>query len=144
MCCRVTIEGRGPNHNEILRMAGFSAGSGTGGDTPYEQNTRTRKLEDGTWLTLRESYDRSTLNIYPPVSQYEHHAGRREVAALMFKVGAFLAEDAKGKLVQEASVGMCLMERGVSSLTIAMYPQMPLVFDNICRGFREVFTSVSD
>ena len=142
MCCRVTIEGRGPRHNDIIHLSGFKPGtSGWPGD--QSSSTKIRELGDGTWLTLREDSGKTTINIYPAISEYAHHLPRREAGALMFKVGAFLAEDAQSKLVQEASVGMCLIERNVSSLTIAMYPEMPLTFDNLCRGFREVFLGIT-
>jgi hypothetical protein len=41
--------------------------------------------------------------------------------------------------MQEASVGHCLIERGKSSILVASYPALPLAFDHVCPGFREVF-----
>lgn len=82
-----------------------------------------------------------TLNIYPAVSSYEQHFLVREEAALLFKVASFLAEDGESDIVQEASVGQCLIERGKSNLVIASYPSHPLDFDAICPGFKEAFTN---
>lgn len=134
MCCKVSIDKLGPGHTEILRLAGFKSPNL---DKPY---LMTRELDDRTWLTLRVEGSRTTINIYPAVTNYEDHFSRKEAGALMFKVANFLAEDAQGSLIQQASIGKCLYDRnGLSELVIARYPEMPLVFDNICPGFQEAF-----
>jgi hypothetical protein len=79
------------------------------------------------------------LNVYPPVGSLADHSQQRLAAALMFKVAAFLAEDAQAEILQEASVGHCLIERGKSSILVANYPVMPLRFEHVCPGFRDVF-----
>ncbi len=111
-------------------MAGFSGG---------ERSAWTRELDNGTWVTATFDTSRIVLNVHPPVGSLADHSRQRLAAALMFKVSAFLAEDANGEIVQEASVGHCLVERGKSSILIASYPAQPLRFEAVCPGFREVF-----
>jgi hypothetical protein len=130
MCCRTTVTPIGPRALDILRMAGFTGG---------ERSAWIRELDNGTWVTVRLDPQRVVLNVYPPVGSLADHSQQRLAAALMFKVAAYIAEDADGDVVQEASVGHCLVERGKSSILIARYPAMPLRFEHVCPGFREVF-----
>ncbi len=130
MCCRTTVAGIGPRAHEILRLAGFRGG---------ERSAWTRELDNGTWVTVSFDSQRIVLNVHPPVGSLADHSRQRLAAALMFKVAAFLAEDAGGDIIQEASVGHCLVERGRSSILIASYPDAPLRFEAVCPGFREVF-----
>jgi hypothetical protein len=133
MCCRVTVQPFGPRAIEILALAGFTGG---------EREAWTRPIDANRWVTARVEPSRVVLNVYPPVGSMGDHHVQREPGALMFKVAAFLAEDAGGEVYQEASVGLCLAERGRSSLLIARYPSMPLTFEAVCPGFREVFLSM--
>ncbi len=130
MCCRTTVAGIGPRAKEILRLAGFFGG---------ERSAWTRELDNSTWVTATFDSDRIILNVHPPVGSVADHSRQRLAAALMFKVSAFLAEDAGGQIVQEASVGHCLVERGKSSILVADYPDLPLRFEAVCPGFRDVF-----
>lgn len=130
MCCRTTVTPIGPRAIEILRLAGFTGG---------ERSAWIRELDNGTWVTVRLDPQRIVLNVYPPVGSLADHSQQRLAAALMFKIAAYLAEDAGGDIVQEASVGHCLVERGKSSILIARYPTLPLRFEHVCPGFRDVF-----
>lgn len=130
MCCRTTVTPIGPRAIEILQMAGFNGG---------ERSAWIRELDNGTWVTVRLDPQRVVLNVYPPVGSLADHSQQRLAAALMFKVAAYIAEDSGGDVVQEASVGHCLVERGKSSILIARYPGLPLRFEHVCPGFREVF-----
>jgi hypothetical protein len=130
MCCRTTVNGVGPRALEILQLAGFKGG---------ERSAWIRELDNGTWVTVRLDPQRVVLNVYPPVGSLADHSQQRLAGALMFKVAAFLAEDAACEVMQEASVGHCLIERGKSSILVASYPTLPLRFEHVCPGFREVF-----
>jgi hypothetical protein len=130
MCCRTTVNGVGPRALEILQIAGFTGG---------ERSAWIRELDNGTWVTVRLDPQRVVLNVYPPVGSLADHSQQRLAGALMFKIAAFLAEDARCDVLQEASVGQCLLERGKSSILVASYPAMPLRFEHVCPGFREVF-----
>jgi hypothetical protein len=130
MCCRTTVNGVGPRAIDILQTAGFTGG---------ERSAWIRELDNGTWVTVRVDPQRMVLNVYPPVGSLADHSQQRLAGALMFKIAAFLAEDAGCEVLQEASVGHCLIERGKSSILVASYPTLPLRFDHVCPGFREVF-----
>jgi hypothetical protein len=130
MCCRTTINGVGPRALEILQIAGFRGG---------ERSAWIRELDNGTWVTARLDPQRIVLNVYPPVGSLADHSQQRLAGALMFKVAAFLAEDARCDVMQEASVGHCLIERGKSSILVASYPSLPLRFEHVCPGFRDAF-----
>src|SRR5262245_46079037 len=103
MCCRTTASTLGPSAIDILELAGFKGG---------ERTAYTRELNNGTWVTVRMDHRRAVLNIYPPVGSVADHTHQGLAAALMFKVAAYLAEDADADIIQEASVGHCLVERG--------------------------------
>jgi hypothetical protein len=135
MCCRTTVNGVGPRALEILQIAGFKGG---------ERSAWIRELDNGTWVTARLDPQRIVLNVYPPVGSLADHSQQRLAGALMFKIAAFLAEDARCEVLQEASVGHCLIERGKSSILVASYPSLPLRFEHVCPGFRDVFLGGAD
>ncbi len=63
----------------------------------------------------------------------EHHASG-QLASILFKVLMVLGERGGGELVQTNLMGPCLAE-GANKI-LAQYPEHPLLFENLCQGFR--------
>ena len=80
-----------------------------------------------------------SLSLLPAVSDYAGHAGKRIAASVYFEIAAKYAEKVNGTIVQHSNVGAC---KGLNGTTtehlLADYPFMPLLYERVCPGFREV------
>jgi hypothetical protein len=77
------------------------------------------------------------LAILPTITSYDHHHGKRITAGVYLEMATRYAEKCDGRIVQHANIAGCI-EDGVTDKLLAFYPHMPLTFDRICAGFREI------
>jgi hypothetical protein len=76
------------------------------------------------------------FEIAPAVSQYNQHAMKRIAAGVYFEVAAKYAEKVDGQIKQFANVVGCT-EGGMAEHVLAQYPDVPLMWERVCAGFRE-------
>ncbi len=131
MCCQLIVTPAPNRLNELLRVAGFVPGEYGAGPTwsrciPSEATT----------VRVRLGAVGLEFSLYPPVTSFATHAGKRLAASLMFQTAALLAERTSGTITQRATVEGCMAERSSVSL-VASYPEMTLLWQNVCPGFRE-------
>ena len=94
--------------------------------------------EEGTVVTASLSDDSLELNISPAISVFAHHQGKRLAASVYFEIAAKYAEKVGGEIIQRATVVGCKSGDHPQELVIARYPGLPMSFERICPGFREV------
>ena len=68
----------------------------------------------------------------------EAHVLNAATAAVVFKVAMTLAEMANATVMQGSLMGECQLEAGMGNIILARYPLEPLLFANLCLGFRAV------
>ena len=104
----------------------------------------------GTWVrqltltnSLSASYDEDgnslQFRLEPAIGTHseEEHRVNAPLAAIMYKVAMTLAERSGGSIEQQALVNECFFENGRRmERVLAVYPEQPLVFENLCLGFR--------
>lgn len=78
------------------------------------------------------------LYVEPAITTYEQHAGRRLQAATALEIAARYAEKVGGEIQELANVYGC-SESGVRVQQLALYPAVPLRYDALCAGYRELF-----
>ncbi len=78
------------------------------------------------------------LYIEPSITSYEQHAGRRLQAATALEIAARYAEKVAGEITELANVTGC-SDNGVRAHKLAAYPEIPLQYNNLCAGYRELF-----
>lgn len=76
-------------------------------------------------------------SIAPSISAYNHHKGKRITAGIYFEVSSKYAAKVGGKIEQLANVTGCKEGTAPSTLLLADYPEMPLRWETVCRGFQE-------
>jgi hypothetical protein len=139
MCCRLTIT--------PLDLDVAASVLGLGMFTPVEGMTtswRRAILEEGTLvqaLLVPES-NVLRLELSPSISQYMHHADKRIAGGVYFEIAAKYAEKVGGRIVQLSNVSGCV-EGGVAEHLLAHYPEMPMLWDKVCPGFRETILGSS-
>jgi hypothetical protein len=94
--------------------------------------------EEGTVVNASLSEDSLELNLSPAISVFAHHHGKRLAASIYFEIAAKYAEKVGGEVIQRATVVGCKSGEHPQELLIARYPLLPLSYDRICPGFREV------
>lgn len=100
-------------------------------------NRWTRQIpEEGTSVVGIINEDNLRLEIAPTVSQYIHHAEKRIAAGVYFEIAAKYAEKCDGQIKQLSNVQGCT-EGGVAEHVLAVYPSMPLMWEQVCKGFQE-------
>ena len=88
----------------------------------------------------------ATLKLSPTIGShtYDDHLRNADTGAMMMKIAMTLAEEADGTVTQLFLRGACVEENVVpegmlrEQRVLAVYPHVPLRFENLCRGFREV------
>lgn len=77
-------------------------------------------------------------SIQPSISTYDHHHGKRITGGIYFEICAKYAEKVGGEIIQKATVSGCKpADTPIASLVIAQYPDKPLMWERVCRGFQE-------
>lgn len=153
MCCRTTVTFP-PNTppelitaelERIMPMAGFERV-----DPRYQ--TWSRKLPpidlgDGSVqdrnvnVTHLVQGGQLTCGLYPPIGQHtvEDHRKHALGGSILFKIAMTLCERMGMGVIKQASlVGACRDEAGHMDEIVAEYPDSPLMFENLCYGFRTV------
>ena len=132
MCCRLSVY---PLDKEtaiaILKVGQFE-----------EQNSFTwmRNLPDeGTTVYATFGPSALELHINPAVSHYAQHLDKRVAASVYFEIAAKYAEKVGGTIIQRANVVGCLNSDYTkpSERTLAQYPDVPMLWQNVCPGFQE-------
>jgi hypothetical protein len=131
MCCRVVVTPIPAEVLDLLLLAGFH---------PYDATLRswTKQLPDGSVRVARNE-DSLEFTLLPAISAMDHHEMVQVAAACMFKVADRFAEAANGTITHLSNIGLCAAERGGPSAVIAAYPRMPLRFERLCLGFKQLF-----
>ncbi len=83
--------------------------------------------------------DAITFALQPSITT--HHQADHDInaarAGIMFETARVLAEKGNGTILQLSLVGYCLQEAGGAQLTLAHYPDQPLMWEHLCLGFRQ-------
>ena len=78
------------------------------------------------------------LFVEPSITAYDHHAGRRVQASTALEIATRVAEKVGAEIQQLANVVGC-SEDGVRSHLLASYPEYPMRYESLCRGFQELY-----
>lgn len=79
------------------------------------------------------------LYIEPSITSYEQHAERRIQASTAMEIATRYAEKVAGEINQYANITGCITEGGIRTHKLAHYPMIPLAYENLCTGFKEVY-----
>ena len=79
------------------------------------------------------------FTLFPVISGHTlpDHERDKDMAAVLFKTAQTIAERNDLAITQTALQGVCQKELGWTHI-IASYPDHPLLFENLCWGFRAV------
>lgn len=134
LCCRVTVVPAPPADllESLLKIGLFRLAGGQW----------VRYLPDTESVAIKHNIAAGTIemSISPTVGRYEQHAERRVAASVMFEMAAKIAERVEGEIWHIANVIGCRRSDGMTS-PLAVYPDHPLLYENLCPGFREVFVA---
>lgn len=140
MCCRTVVKPLNPEIARATLMIGQFKPVYFQPDQPDFATRWERAVpEEGSTVTVHVIAEGLELSISPAISDFGHHAGKRIAAGIYFEIAARYAEKVGGTVVQRATVAGCTRGEGTKELLLASYPAIPLSFDRICAGFREVF-----
>lgn len=138
MCCRLTVTPLDPDLARVVLALGEFV-------PIHDQEAkgamfwaRVVECEGGQLVTVNAilaDAGNLRLELSPAVSAYEHHAQRRIAAGVYFEIAAKYAEKVGGRIVQLSNVAGCA-QGGTTERTLAQYPEMPMLWENVCPGFR--------
>ena len=79
------------------------------------------------------------LSLHPPIGPHtvEDHRTNALGGGIMFKLLMTLGEQLGADVTQDSLVGECRIESGDQRIALASYPEQPLMFENLCLGFRQ-------
>jgi hypothetical protein len=80
------------------------------------------------------------LRLSPVIHHYEQHSRVRVTAGVSFELAAKYAEKVGGVITQHQNVSGCTAYES-RRLVLAEYPALPLQWERVCAGFREVLLS---
>lgn len=118
----------------ILAIAGFRP-------TEFSRNVWMRHLTLLVDITASIQIEGIHLKLNPSIGEHspENHAANAVSAAIMLKTAMTLAERIDGSVTQGSLVGVCKKENGGNSQRLlGAYPEQPVLWENLCVGFREV------
>jgi hypothetical protein len=141
MCCRSHIQLCDLGDEEmqlVLRVAGF--------ESDPLRNQWKRGLSQGlfsrcVWARPQRNEESGLLTVsfglLPTIGGHSagEHKAAGQLASILFKTMMVLGERGGGELVQTNLMGPCLQE-GAHRI-LAVYPERPMLFENLCSGFRE-------
>lgn len=130
MCCRLTVSPSDPDIARTVLAVGMFTAS-------HDANRWTRFIaEESTTVVAIIGEKDLRLELMPAVSFYAQHAGKRIAAGVYFEIAAKYAEKVGGKITQHSNVSGCT-DGGINSHVLAQYPDMPILWEQVCPGFRE-------
>lgn len=139
MCCRLTIAPLDPEIAvAVLALGLFTPTDGLAGTwerSIAEEQTIVRAIMGSDFNALR-------LELSPSVSHYSHHAEKRIASGVYFEIAAKYAEKVNGTIKQLSNVVGCV-EGGVAEHILAQYPDIPMLWERVCPGFRETILGTS-
>lgn len=139
ICCRTSVHPLDlPTAIAVLSVGLFKPVYWLPSDPTTAVNWERAIPEEGTVVSASLANDALELNISPAVSVYAHHYGKRLAASVYFEIAAKYAEKVGGEIIQRATVVGCKSGDHPQELLLARYPGLPLSFERICPGFREV------
>lgn len=134
MCCRVRVEPLVPDVATAILETGLFQHNDSG--------VWTRRVdEEGTVVSVnvRPHEHALVINLNPVVGNWDHHAGKRNAAGIMFEIAARYAEKVNGTVYQTGiNVPEC-KEDSPGTHHLATYPVTRLDFEKVCAGFQRVF-----
>lgn len=133
MCCKSEVTPLDGLIAETILTVGLFTPSGS-----RQWQRRITDGEDTTAVNVSLVDGKMEVWLTPAVNVYAAHAQKRVAASVYFEIMAAYAEKVGGTIVQKANVTGCT-DGGVSMHTIAHYPEMPLLWENVCAGFKSVF-----
>ena len=139
MCCRLIIT---PLDREVaiavLTVGQFKVPNGHTSTSMYYER---KLLHEGTTVTASlNDPTRLELSISPSVSVYAHHEHKRDAAGVYLEIAARYAQKVNGTITQLSNIEGCI-DDGIRSKVLAVYPEMPMSFNAICRGFQALFVT---
>ncbi len=139
MCCRTSVY---PLDIEtavsVLGVGLFVPVYRSPGDKLAAVHWERQILDEGTIVHASLRDNALELNLAPTISVFSQHYGKRIAASVYFEIAAKYAEKVGGTIVQRATVIGCKPSSAPQDLILADYPTMPMSFDRICPGFREI------
>lgn len=141
MCCRVTLSPTpsADDMDDYMQIAGF-AKYGTDRYPFWERVI----AEEWTQIAVHLLGDKVVIDLHPVVREYREHADKRLAASLMMQTAALIAERTGATIWQEANVMGCVTPEHPSTAVVAVYPEKPLLFENLCLGWKEVLMQGSE
>jgi hypothetical protein len=131
MCCRIEISPLVPEIAEAqLAIGQFTF-------DPTTQRWQRKIEEENTTVMAVFSGDRLCLSLTPTISHYSHHFGKRLAIGVYLEMAARYGEKVGGLVEQLSNVTGC-SESGIARKQLAWYPTIPLDFNRVCQGFRDV------
>ncbi len=141
MCCRSHIQLCDLGDEEmqlVLRVAGF--------ESDPQRSQWIRFIGQGqfsrfVWARPQRNEESGLLSVSfglePTIGGHSagEHKAAGQLASILFKTMMALGERGGGELVQTNLMGPCLQE-GAHRI-LAVYPERPMLFENLCSGFRE-------
>ena len=133
MCCRLTVTPLVPEIAKAVLLTGMFE--------TQENGTFIRRIpEEGlaahVIARLETESNCLRLEIWPSISQYQHHHEKRIAGGVYFEIAAKYAEKVGGRIEQLSNVIGCT-ESGVDKKLLAQYPDQPLLWERVCAGFQE-------
>lgn len=137
MCCSVTVT---PSVPETLQTY-LGLGQFTQQRPPYTGHIWVRTVRDtAIHVYVDTKADLIRLSLFPAIGSYIQHVGKREVMSVLLEVAARYAEKVNGTVVQVNTVDEC-RGGGEGRRLLAAYPEMPMRWEALCPGFRELFVT---
>ena len=141
MCCSTRIAPIPPDWRLMLGLAGFQ-------QTEDTFTERWQRIEgEG---SIQAAYTAAgpnieeflTFSLRPAIASHsqELHDVNGARAAILFETVRALAEKSAGTILQLSLVGKCAIEAGGNQLTLAVYPDKPLLWEHLCLGFRQTLS----
>ena len=131
MCCRLLVS---PLDAEVAHAILFL---GMFNPPATDAGFWHRVAEAGTTVNAVFSGEHLRLELSPSISYYAQHADKRISGGIYFEIAAKYAERVGGTIKQISNVEGC-KDGGTTEHILAMYPHMPMLWERVCPGFREV------
>jgi hypothetical protein len=139
MCCRLTVAPLDPEVAAAILALGLFAPSANMPNTWQRAIEEERTTVKAIFMPDSNSL---RLELSPAVSHYDHHAEKRMASGVYFEIAAKYAERVGGRITQLSNVVGCV-EGGIAEHILAQYPEIPMLWERVCPGFRETILGSS-